>query len=94
MWQMYVFLWAHPGMERALSDYEDAVLALVGEHGGQVLQRSRADGLDGRPVEIQLLQWATQDRFDGYIADPRRTRLADARDRAVARTEIVPVRPV
>jgi hypothetical protein len=33
----YVFLWPRPGMERALVAYEDAVLALVGEHYGEVL---------------------------------------------------------
>jgi hypothetical protein len=29
-----VLLWARPGMEAALSAYEDKVLRLVAEHGG------------------------------------------------------------
>ncbi len=34
-----VLLWARPGMEAALSSYEDKVLRLVAEHGGRVLER-------------------------------------------------------
>ena len=34
-----VLLWARPGMEAALSAYEDKVLRLVAEHGGRVLER-------------------------------------------------------
>jgi hypothetical protein len=89
----YVFLWPHPGMEQALVAYEDAVLALVGEHSGEVLHRARTDGADGRPLEIQLFEWASQEAMDGYMADPRRTSLSAERERAIARTEIVPVQP-
>jgi hypothetical protein len=87
----YVFLWSHPGMDEALIAYEDSVLALVGEHGGTVLQRARSDGAEDRPLEIQLFEWASQTGMDGYMSDPRRTALAPDRDRAIARTEIVPV---
>ncbi|PBA48421.1 hypothetical protein CKJ59_25050 [Mycobacterium avium] len=88
----YVFLWSRPGMERALIVYEDAVLALVGEYDGKVLQRARTDGADGRPLEVQLFEWASQAAMDGFMSDPRRTALAADRDRAIARTEIVPVK--
>ncbi len=81
-------------MEQALGAYEDAVLALVGEHNGTVLHRSRTDGVGGRPSEIQLFEWASQEAVDSYMADPRRTSLAADRDRAIARTEIMPVQPV
>lgn len=87
----YVFLWARPGREQELIAYEDAVLALVGEHSGQVVQRARTDGTDGKPLEIQLFEFASQAGMDGYMADPRRTALSVDRDMAIARTEIVPV---
>jgi len=87
----YVLLWPHPGMEQALVAYEDAVLKLVGEHEGVVVHRSRTDGIDGRPLEIQLFEWASQEAMDGYMADPRRTARSLERERAVARTEIWPV---
>lgn len=89
--RFYVLLWAHPGMDEALIAYEDSVLGWVSEHHGRVLQRARSDGADGRPLEIQLFEWASQSAMDGFMADPRRTALAGDRDRAIARTEIVPV---
>ncbi len=89
----YVFLWSHPGMDDAMIAYEDAVLALVGEHGGTV-QRARSDGRAGRPLEIQYYEWPSQAAMDGYLSDPRRAALSSERDRVVARTEIVPVQPV
>jgi len=88
---MYVFLWSHPEMEHSLIAYEDAVLALVDQHDGRVVHRARTDGADGRPLEIQLFEWASQEAMDGYLADPRRVALAAAREKAIARTEIVSV---
>lgn len=87
----YVLLWSQPGMDEALVAYEDAVLALVDEHDGTVLARARSDGAEGRPLEIQLFEWPSQSAMDGFMSDPRRTALATDRDRAIARTEIVPV---
>lgn len=87
----YVFLWPHPGMEHALIAYEDAVLTLVNEHDGRVVHRAQADGAGGRPLEIQLFEWASQEAMDSYMSDPRRIALAADREKAIARTEIVPV---
>jgi uncharacterized protein (DUF1330 family) len=87
----YVFLWPRPGMGEALVAYEDSVLALVSEHGGTVLQRARSDGAEDRPLEIQLFEWESPAAMERYMSDPRRTALAADRDRAIARTEIVPV---
>lgn len=67
------------------------MLALLPDHGGALLQRVCADGTDGRPDEIQLIGFATQAGLDGYLADPRRTALAAAHDRAIARTDTFPV---
>lgn len=87
----YVFLWPHPGMDHALIAYEDAVLALVDQHEGRVVHRARTDGADGRPLEIQLFEWASREAMDGYMADPRRVALAADRENAIARTDVVPV---
>ena len=90
----YVLLWSHPGMDEALSAYEDSVLALVTEHGGTVLQRARSDGQEDRPLEIQLYEWPSEAARDAYMSDPRRTALSAERDRVIARTEIIPVQIV
>lgn len=89
--QLCVLLWARPGAAEALAAYEDKVLALLGEHGGRLVQRARADGSDGRPDEIQLIEFASRSGYDGYLADARRTALAAERDAAIARTDLYPV---
>lgn len=86
-----VLLWAHPGREDALAAYEDKVLALVAEHGGRVLQRARTDGSGDQPSEIQMFVFESQEALEGYMGDERRLALADERDRAVARTELMHV---
>ncbi len=86
-----VLLWARPGAEDALIAYEDRVLDLVSGHGGRVLQRARNNGTDERPLEIQLLEFPSASALDGYMTDDRRLSLADDRDRAIARTEVIDV---
>jgi hypothetical protein len=89
--QLCVLLWARPGAAEALAAYEDKVLALLGEHDGRLVQRARADGADGRPDEVQLIEFGSQAGYDGYMADARRTALVAERDAAVARTDLYPV---
>jgi hypothetical protein len=84
-------LWANEGLEDDMSAYEDAVLPLIRDHGGEVLQRARGDGADGRPHEVQFYRFPGQAAIDAYIADPRRLALAEERDRVVARTDVFPV---
>ncbi|WP_433675300.1 hypothetical protein [Microbacterium gorillae] len=84
-------LWAHDGEALGLSVYEDRVLALVADHGGEVLQRAVSDGAEGRPHEVQLYRFPHQASLDAYLADPARLALADERDRTIARTELFPV---
>ena len=93
-----VLLWARPGMEAALSAYEDKVLRLVAEHGGRVLERgtvlpgSRHDGES--PTEVQLLEMPSEASLDAYVNDPRRLALAGERHAAIARTDLYRIRPV
>jgi len=86
-----VLLWAQPGAKDALAAYEDQVLRLVPEHGGQVVQRARSSGEGGQPLEIQVLEFPSAEALEAYLADDRRTALAGVRDRAVARTEVINV---
>jgi uncharacterized protein (DUF1330 family) len=92
--QLCVMLWSNPGTEAALVDYENRVLELLVDHDARVLQRGRTNGADGTPLEIQILEFASQAALDGYMEDERRTALADARDAATARTEVFHIVPV
>lgn len=84
-----VLLWAYPGESEALIDYEDRVLELLADHGGQVLQRARTiGGSDDEPVEIQLLAFSSESTFETFMNDPRRRNMARDRDAAIARTDL------
>jgi uncharacterized protein (DUF1330 family) len=87
-------LWAHSGHEAELVAYEDAVLALLDDHGAQLLSRVRSDGKDGHPFEVQLIEFPSDAALDSYLVDPRRTAMSGARDAAVARTELTRVERV
>lgn len=87
-----VMLWAVPGEERSLAEYEDRVLELLPRHQGELLSRVRS--LDGQPCEIQLLRFASEESLDGYMEDPIRQGLTGMRERAVARTEVLRVEEV
>jgi uncharacterized protein (DUF1330 family) len=92
--QVCVLLWARPGAAQALIEYEDAVLALLPEHGARLIQRARTNGENGAPTEIQLIENASQAGYDSYLKDERRTALAAQRDAAIARTEVYRVQLV
>lgn len=85
--RLRVRLWARPGAGEALEAYEDAVLALLPDHGGRVLERTGGSGLDA-PTEVQLIEFDDQRGHDGFMADERRLAMAGRRDAAIARTEI------
>lgn len=87
-------LWAHEDHDAALHAYEDTVLPLLAEHGALLLQRLVGGHESGDPTEIHVIQFPTEAAFDAYMADPKRTALAAARDQAIERTQIILVDPV
>jgi uncharacterized protein (DUF1330 family) len=89
-----VLLWAAEGRQPELTAYEDAVLALMPDHGARVVSRVRRIDDTDSPHEIHIIEFPDQQAMDAYLADPRRTALADQRERAVARTDVIRVTPV
>jgi uncharacterized protein (DUF1330 family) len=81
-----VFLWAADRERDGLGRYEDAVLALLGDHGGRLVVRVRSNG-DGPPDEVQVIQFDGPDAMASFIEDPRRLALAGDRARVIERTE-------
>lgn len=84
-----VLLWAHEGRHDELSAYEDLVLPLVAEHGGEVLQRMKLVDPGLGPAEVQAIRFGSQKHLDHYMADERRLALASQRDDAVRHTEVL-----
>lgn len=89
-----MLLWAREGQAEALIAYEDQVLALLADHGGSVLYRARTTGpptQPDQPLEVHLIELPSEAALERYLADERRTALAEQRERAVARTEVLRV---
>jgi uncharacterized protein (DUF1330 family) len=86
-----VLLTATPGGEARLVEYEDRVLALLPAHGARVLQRVRVAERGDGPHEVHLLEFPSESALDAYLQDPARLALADQRDEAIARTELLRV---
>jgi len=55
--------------------YEDAVLALLGRHGGTLERRMRS--LDAS-TEVHVIRFASEDGLASFLADPQRLRLRAA----------------
>jgi len=89
-----VLLWSHDDEEESLAAYEDAVLALLPDHGASLRSRVRRSEAGEGPLEVQVIELPDETALEAYLADPRRTALAAQRDRSVARTELFRVEPV
>jgi uncharacterized protein (DUF1330 family) len=87
-----VSLWARPGGEHLLFEYENQVLALLHRHQGRLL--SRVSAVDEGPSEIQLLEFGTDQALAEFQSDPDRLALSAMRDQAIERTEVIRVRHV
>ena len=81
------------GFERAAA-YEDAVLPLLVEHGGEVVFRGRQVGDDPTlPAEVQILRVPSDDALDAYLVDDRRLRLRAEHGDVFDETTLVRVEP-
>ncbi len=70
---------AEPAMSAAASAYEDDVLPLLAEHGGELLFRGRrrADQETTLPLEVHVIRFPTRASYDSYLADNRRAALLE-----------------
>jgi uncharacterized protein (DUF1330 family) len=68
---------ADPGRADAASAYEDEVLPLLADHGGELLHRGRrVDGQDpSLPLEVHLIRFPSRTAYDAFVADERRQAL-------------------
>ncbi|HEY2794092.1 MAG TPA: hypothetical protein VGJ28_17130 [Micromonosporaceae bacterium] len=65
-----------PGQFEIGKRYEDAVLALLNRHDGELMWRRYA--IDGA-TEVQLIRFGSRAGYESFLADP---------DRAALRTEV------
>jgi hypothetical protein len=78
-----------PGRVPAGQEYEDAVLCLLGRHGGAVERRVRS--LDSM-TEVHLIRFRSRAGYESFMADPGRLELRDTAGDAVPATRVLEVR--
>jgi uncharacterized protein (DUF1330 family) len=83
-----VLLWARAGQERMLLDYEDRVLGLLPAHGARITSRVRSLDSDHGPLEVQVIEFPSEQAIDAYMRDPARVALSGQRAKAIERTEM------
>ena len=85
------FLQDHNGrvIERVRSTEPGAAEQGAAEQGAN--EESDAESGDGQPFEIHLIEFASEASLAGYLNDDRRHAMADARDAAIARTQVIRV---
>ncbi|MEW2442488.1 hypothetical protein [Micromonospora marina] len=71
--------------------YEDAVLALLGRHGGRVERRLRTG--DGE-TEVHVIRFAARAGLDAFLVDPDRVALRTELGDAAPTTRVLEVRDV
>lgn len=70
--------------------YEDAVLALLGRHGGALERRLREEG----GTEVHVIRFAERAGLDSFLADPQRLALRAGLGDAAPTTRVLEVRDV
>ena len=94
--RLFVLLWEQPGRADDLAAFEDAVLALLPDHGCRLVSRDYvAERREGDPLEVQLIEVPDDGALNAYMEDPIRATLARTheRDAVIARTQLLRVEP-
>ncbi|RLP94842.1 hypothetical protein [Micromonospora sp. CV4] len=79
------------GAEAAGQRYEDAVLALLGRHGGGLERRLR--GTDER-TEVHVIRFDARTGYESFMADPERVALRADLGPAAPTTRVIEVHEV
>jgi uncharacterized protein (DUF1330 family) len=93
---LLVSLYVHPGREAELRRFETAAARIMARHGGaieRVIRSVTAPAGAAPPHEIHVVTFPGREAFAAYRADPELAALAELRQSAIARTEIVEGEP-
>lgn len=86
-----VNLFGRNGARGEFREYESKALALFKKHGGEVMVAyvPAADANQKEiPDEIQILRIPDSTKFDDFMKDPDRVKLADERNSVIRKTEV------
>ncbi|GGO03888.1 hypothetical protein [Micromonospora parathelypteridis] len=76
------------GAEAAGQRYEDAVLALLGRHGGHLERRLRGTG---GQTEVHVIRFDARAGYEAFLVDPERTALRSALGESAPTTRVIEV---
>ncbi|MGC4865185.1 hypothetical protein ACLQ3B_07110 [Micromonospora sp. DT53] len=76
------------GAEASGQRYEDAVVSLLGRHGGRLERRLR--GTDGQS-EVHVIRFDDRASYESFLADPDRAALRTALGEAAPTTRVIEV---
>ncbi|MEU7608453.1 hypothetical protein [Micromonospora sp. NPDC049204] len=79
------------GAEATGRRYEDAVLALLGRHGGHLDRRLR--GTDGQ-TEVHVIRFDGRAGYESFLVDPERTALRATLGDTAPTTRVIEVHEV
>jgi uncharacterized protein (DUF1330 family) len=85
-------LFVHPGREAEFRQFESAAARIMARYGGRiekVIRPLSSSPQESLPHEIHLISFPGQEAFDAYRADAELAGLAELRQRAILRTELV-----
>ena len=80
-----------PGRGADGQAYEDAVLTLLGRHGGTLERRMRGTG---SPEEVHVIRFAERAGYEAFLADEERLALRARFGDAAPATRVIEVRDV
>jgi hypothetical protein len=88
--------YADPACSLDARRFEDEVLALLPDHGADVIFRGhRTDDQDASlPLEVHVLRFPSEDGLTAYLRDPRRQQVVDRYGEVFREKVVVSVDPV
>jgi len=89
---LVVRLFIHPGREAEFRRFETEAARIMARHGGRIERAIRPTGPPDQqplPHEIHVLSFPDATRLDAYRTDPELAALAELRQAAIARTEVI-----
>jgi len=80
-----------PGGADQGREYEDFVLALLGQHGGALERRTRTPDA---ATEVHLIRFRSRTGYESFLADPQRAAYRERLGAAAPTTQVLEVQDV
>lgn len=80
-------IYVKPGQESVFDEFEQIAIPIVNKYNGKMLLRTRIenviDSFIGKPYEIHLVAFESEDDFQNFLKDDERARVLHLKDQSV-----------